>query len=129
MILGRMTGLGAAIGAVNALAGAAVGPVRKAVTEAALWGQGAVAANAPKDTGDYARSISHRVTSSASAVDATIGTNRPQGRRLEFGFYGVDSLGRHYNQAPRPHWEPVRQQMPQVLRAAVVKHLGSELDD
>ncbi|MEU1134257.1 hypothetical protein ABZ383_31105 [Streptomyces sp. NPDC005900] len=27
---------------------------------------------------------------------ATVGTNRPQGRRLEYGFVGTDSIGRHY---------------------------------
>lgn len=27
-------------------------------------------------------------------------------RRLELGFAGVDSLGRHYNQAPRPYLRP-----------------------
>lgn len=32
-------------------------------------------------------------------------------RRLEFGFVGTDSLGRNYNQAPRPH-----------LRAVMAEH-------
>ncbi|MEV6146432.1 HK97 gp10 family phage protein [Streptomyces sp. NPDC051992] len=36
----------------------------------------------------------------------TIGTNAPQGRRLEFGFVGPDSLGRVYNQPPFPHVGP-----------------------
>lgn len=36
----------------------------------------------------------------------TIGTNAPQGRRLEFGFSGTDSLGRTYNQPPFPHVGP-----------------------
>lgn len=37
----------------------------------------------------------------------TIGTNAPQGRRLEFGFYDMtDSLGRHYFQPPFPHVGP-----------------------
>ncbi|WP_329131544.1 HK97 gp10 family phage protein [Streptomyces sp. NBC_01476] len=33
----------------------------------------------------------------------TVGTEAPQGRRLEFGFVGTDSLGRTYDQHPRPH--------------------------
>lgn len=38
---------------------------------------------------------------------AEIGTDKPQGRRLEFGFYDMtDSLGRHYFQPPFPHVEP-----------------------
>ncbi|MEU1327251.1 HK97 gp10 family phage protein [Streptomyces microflavus] len=37
----------------------------------------------------------------------TIGTNAPQGRRLEFGFMGMtDSLGRTYHQPPFPHVGP-----------------------
>lgn len=33
---------------------------------------------------------------------ATVGTEVPYSRRLELGFYGTDSLGRHYNQGPFP---------------------------
>lgn len=38
---------------------------------------------------------------------AEVGTDRPQGRRLEYGFYDMtDSLGRHYMQPPFPHVGP-----------------------
>ncbi|MCX4571522.1 hypothetical protein OOK48_34960 [Streptomyces viridodiastaticus] len=38
---------------------------------------------------------------------AIVGTDRPQGRRLEFGFMNrYDSLGRFYRQPPFPHVEP-----------------------
>lgn len=60
--------------------------------------------NAP--TGDYRRSWNTQVSMNGSAVVADVGTNKPQGRRLEFGFHGTDSLGRHYNQPPFPHVEP-----------------------
>ncbi|WP_331746910.1 HK97 gp10 family phage protein [Streptomyces sp. NBC_00842] len=37
----------------------------------------------------------------------TIGTNAPQGRRLEFGFMGMtDSIGRTFHQPPFPHVGP-----------------------
>ncbi|MGW1468553.1 HK97 gp10 family phage protein [Streptomyces sp. NPDC002308] len=37
----------------------------------------------------------------------TIGTDAPQGRRLEFGFYDMtDSLGRHFFQRPLAHVGP-----------------------
>lgn len=36
----------------------------------------------------------------------TLGTDAPQGRRLELGFNGTDSLGRSYNQPPFPHVQP-----------------------
>lgn len=57
-------------------------------------------------TGNYRRSISLEVGRSASGTVAIVGTNAPQARRLEFGFVGSDSLGRHYNQPPYPHFEP-----------------------
>jgi hypothetical protein len=31
--------------------------------------------------------------------ETSIGSNLPYGNRLEWGFYGTDSLGRHYNRA------------------------------
>lgn len=37
---------------------------------------------------------------------AVIGTDKPYGRRLEYGFIGYDSLGRFYRQSPRPHVKP-----------------------
>lgn len=50
---------------------------------------------------------------------ATIGTNAPQGRRLEYGFYDMtDSLGRHFFQVPRPHVDPaVNELSPEYERA------------
>lgn len=53
-------------------------------------------------TGDYRRSWN---TSHAGQV-STVGTNKPQARRLEWGFYGPDRLGRVYNQPPYPHVGP-----------------------
>lgn len=38
---------------------------------------------------------------------ATLGTDRPQARRLEYGFMNrYDSLGRFFQQPPYPHVEP-----------------------
>lgn len=56
--------------------------------------------NAP--TGDYRRSWTRRKVRNGFSV----GTNRPQARRLEYGFVGRDSLGRMYNQPPYPHVGP-----------------------
>lgn len=36
----------------------------------------------------------------------TLGTDRVQGPRLEWGFVGIDAIGRHYNQPPFPHVQP-----------------------
>lgn len=61
--------------------------------------------NAP--TGDYRRSWSLQIEARGHGMtEAHVGTNKPQGRRLELGFHGVDSLGRNYNQPPFPHVGP-----------------------
>lgn len=58
-------------------------------------------------TGDYRRSISGQVVAIAgSRITGQIGTNAAQARRLEFGFFGPDSLGRQFAQSPRPHFAP-----------------------
>ncbi|MFC8449488.1 HK97 gp10 family phage protein [Kitasatospora sp. NPDC057223] len=60
--------------------------------------------NAP--TGDYRRSWTTEVRVTGSGVEATVGTNKPQAARLEYGFTGADSLGRIYHQPPLPHVGP-----------------------
>jgi hypothetical protein len=96
-----------------------------------LMGQARVKANASgrpgprRVTGDYTRSMS--VTFERGGQAATIGTMAPQARRLEFGFVGVDSLGRYYNQRPLPHWRPMWEwlevEYPVAVQIAVVKFL------
>jgi hypothetical protein len=63
--------------------------------------------NAP--TGDYRSSWKPRPARARRlpyGAMCTLATDAPQGRRLEFGFVGIDSLGRHYDQKPFPHVEP-----------------------
>ena len=50
---------------------------------------------------------------------ADVGTQKPQGRRLEYGFYDMtDRIGRHFFQVPRPHVEPaVNELSPEYERA------------
>ena len=57
-------------------------------------------------TGDYRRSWNLQMDANAFGVSAKVGTNAVQGPRLEFGFVGVDSIGRHYAQPPYPHAFP-----------------------
>lgn len=47
-------------------------------------------------TGDYRRSWQHKHTGGGSMSRSEVGTNAVQGRRLEYGFNGSDSLGRVY---------------------------------
>lgn len=61
----------------------------------------------PYKAGDYRKSFEMVTTKKTPArCEVQIGTDRPQARRLEFGFVGRDTLGRFYNQAPRPHIRP-----------------------
>ncbi|MGD3109493.1 HK97 gp10 family phage protein [Streptomyces sp. YGL11-2] len=78
-------------------------------------------------TGRYRTSWQSEVHRAGPVVVAEVGTSAPQGRRLEFGFVGVDSLGRHYNQPPFPHLGPAVQgfgpRLVQDLGRAVVEAL------
>jgi hypothetical protein len=49
-----------------------------------------------------------RAVSDGNIVRGRFGVrdNIPYARRLELGYYGVDSLGRNYSQAPRPFLRP-----------------------
>lgn len=62
-------------------------------------------------TGDYNRSIGLMVGIEGGGPIARVGTNRPQGRRLEKGFVGTDDAGRTFNQPPFPHFGPAVDQV------------------
>lgn len=57
-------------------------------------------------TGAYVASIEADVQINGGIATVNVGTNAPQAYRLEFGFVGVDSLGRQYAQPPFPHFGP-----------------------
>jgi hypothetical protein len=46
----------------------------------------------------------------AKIGEAYVGPSMEYSARLEFGFVGVDALGRSYNQAPRPYMTPAAEQ-------------------
>lgn len=75
--------------------------------------------NAP--TGDYRRSIHAEEGTGLGGVFAVrVGTNKPQGRRLEFGFVGTDSLGRFFHQPPYAHFGPAISEIEPDFKAALV---------
>lgn len=51
---------------------------------------------------------------------AVVESTAPETNRLEMGFVGVDSLGRHYQQPPFPHWRPalveLQKEGPKIMR-------------
>ncbi len=59
------------------------------------------------DTGALRDSIHTEIeVLSPSSAMGKIGSGLPYAARIEFGFHGVDSLGRHYNQAAQPYLRP-----------------------
>lgn len=83
------------------------------VAATALTYQAGVVALAPRSSGTRRRGNSPRyyttirvdpVVATAGGATTTVWTDAPQAARLEFGFVGADSLGRHYSQGPRSHW-------------------------
>lgn len=94
-------------------AAARIGPaIARGVEHTGTLGQARIRGNASGRpgpnviTGAYRNSwqtVNRRLPHGAMC---TLGTDAPQGRRLEFGFTGIDSLGRHYNQPPFPHVQP-----------------------
>jgi len=75
--------------------------------------------NAP--TGDYRRSWGLEFFPSAKSPSVLVGTNKPQGRRLEYGFTGADSLGRVYNQPPYPHVAPAFDEVEKLFYKDLLK--------
>ena len=61
-----------------------------------------IQARAPYRTGRYRASW----TVERGRDTRVVGSGEPYGRRLEYGFVGVDALGRNYSQAPQPHVNP-----------------------
>lgn len=57
-------------------------------------------------TGDYLRTWTMEIQLGSFSTVARVGTNAVQARRLEFGFVGMDALGRVYSQPPFPHVGP-----------------------
>lgn len=77
-------------------------------------------------TGDYRASWNTQPQEhSRDQVAYRVGTDRPQGRRLEFGFVGADALGRVYNQPPYPHVAPAVDAMGPSVRDMILKTMRS----
>lgn len=57
-------------------------------------------------TGEYVGNMRLTLKLAAEHREVWVTNGSPQARRLEYGFYGVDSLGRVYHQGPFPHMRP-----------------------
>jgi len=72
-------------------------------------------------TGNYVRSMGLRLGAPGGHPTAVVGTNAPQGRRLELGFQGTDSAGRTYSQPPYPHWGPALDEITPLFVEAIAR--------
>lgn len=59
---------------------------------------------------------------------AKVGTPHPAGPRLEYGFFGLDSLGRLYNQPARPHVRPAIAEVKQEIIEKISLGIRQELE-
>lgn len=109
--------------------------IARRVVHTAELGRGMIRANATGRpgpnviTGKYRSSWEVVGRALPHGAQCTIGTNAPQGRRLEYGFWDMtDSIGRHFYQPPYPHVGPAVPRMEAVLReqmlSAVEEVLG-----
>lgn len=92
--------------------------------------EAAAKANAPVLTGRLRDGIHTEVVTDAPtnqtlmvtpviAADNKYGFEPPYARRIELGFIGVDSLGRHYHQAPEPYMRPAKDEKASEATQAV----------
>lgn len=82
-------------------------------------------------TGEYHGSIKKWIYQEGTSLVGVVGTDEPYGRRLEYGFVGVDSYTppRFYNQGPFPHFTPAfehvqAQWRTQVTNLILAVHFG-----
>ena len=60
-------------------------------------------------------------------ADNKYGFDPAYARRIEFGFIGTDSLGRHYHQAPEPYMRPAYEGKRDDAAAAITDGISNEL--
>jgi hypothetical protein len=70
-------------------------------------------------TGRLYNSVQYRVVRTRTEVIGVVYSDDKKARRLELGFVGTDSLGRKYNQAPRPWLRPSYQESMGAIRRLV----------
>jgi hypothetical protein len=72
-------------------------------------------------SGRLKQSWNHVVIRRKNRVIGRVGTDVVYDPRLELGFVGRDSLGRNYNQAPRPHIRPAFEETKRKAAKALVR--------
>jgi len=99
-----------------------IGNVKRLINRGNITGKDPSAPGEPpkKVTARLFNSITDEVVRTDTEVIGAVGTNVDYARRLEKGFVGRDSLGRIYDQAPRPFLAPgLHKSLEQVRRILV----------
>ena len=78
-------------------------------------------------TGDFRRGITSDMEISGTTINGQIGSNAAQALRLEYGFYGRDSLDRNYDQPPYPSFGPAVPEVRAALNARVRESVQAAL--
>lgn len=74
----------------------------------------------------YRSSWGYVVSGSGGSVSVEVGTDAPQGYRLELGYHGTDSRGRSYNQPPFGHVDVSVEETSDVLALALTLMVGAQ---
>jgi hypothetical protein len=80
-------------------------------------------------TGEYEQSIQYQGLHIIPGllIEAHVSSSEPFAHRLEYGFMGVDALGRTVQEAPRPHFAPAMARLAVVYPADVAAAVAEGL--
>lgn len=106
--------------------------LRLGVSEAAGLFEAEAKDIVPVDTGTLRDSIhTETLIDEAEKQQLSVEPNTPYAHRIEFGFVGVDSLGRHYHQAAQPYMRPAfdmkQDEASQTIKDSVFEQLDSAM--
>jgi hypothetical protein len=80
-------------------------------------------------TGEYERSIRYQGLHIIPGllIEAHVSSDEPFAHRLEYGFMGVDALGRTVQESPRPHFAPAAARLAAIYPADVAAAVAEGL--
>lgn len=125
----QLSGLDALSLKVRYLREAAQTGLKLGVSEAAGLFEAEAKTNAPVVTGRLRDSIqTETVTDEPEQQVLAVAPDTPYDHRIEFGFIGTDSLGRHYHQAAEPYMRPAFDSQQDAAREAITSGVLEQLD-
>lgn len=95
--------------------------------DAALVVEAAAKQRTPVQGGTLRRSYETEPGGSLGDVYARVGPTMVYARRVELGFHGADSLGRVYDQQPRPYLKPAIEQVRDPVMAMARRRVAAAI--